>query len=192
MTCTWPGGNRPALPFVYSDELWTGIEYQAAATMIFAGLVDEGLQVVETVRNRYGGWNRNPFSEIESGFYYARSMSSWSVLLALSGFQYDGVQNTIGFAPRINTDHFSTFWSNGNGWGSFTVKDNTATFKVEYGRLDLNQFGIGNLKYKSVRKVILNSDPVQYDTGLTNDRINLQFSKKITMNAGDALTFILK
>ncbi|HTQ10033.1 MAG TPA: GH116 family glycosyl hydrolase, partial [Fimbriimonadaceae bacterium] len=28
LLCTWPRGDKPTLPFVYSDEVWTGIEYQ--------------------------------------------------------------------------------------------------------------------------------------------------------------------
>ncbi len=32
LLCSWPDGGRPALPFVYSDEAWTGVEYQVAAT----------------------------------------------------------------------------------------------------------------------------------------------------------------
>ena len=29
--CTWPKGGRPANVMLYSDEVWTGIEYQVAA-----------------------------------------------------------------------------------------------------------------------------------------------------------------
>jgi len=192
MTCTWPNGNRPALPFVYSDELWTGIEYQAAASMIFSGLVDEGLKVVQTVRNRYDGWNRNPFSEIESGFYYARAMASWSVLLALSGFQYDGVENTIGFAPRINKENFSTFWSNANGWGSYEIKENTAVFKVEYGQLNLKQFSLVVDKFETAVKVMLNSDSVRFISGHEKNRINIEFKKMLILKTGDTLTITLK
>ena len=42
--CSWPRGGRPRIPFVYSDEVWTGIEYQVAAHLIYEGLVDEGLR----------------------------------------------------------------------------------------------------------------------------------------------------
>jgi len=34
LLCTWPRGGKPALPFPYSDEVWTGLEYQAAAHLI--------------------------------------------------------------------------------------------------------------------------------------------------------------
>ena len=40
--CTWPRGGRPRIPFVYSDEVWTGIEYQVATHLIYDGLVERG------------------------------------------------------------------------------------------------------------------------------------------------------
>ena len=46
LLCTWPRGGKPTFPFPYSDEVWTGYEYQAASHMIEMGLVDEGLTVV--------------------------------------------------------------------------------------------------------------------------------------------------
>jgi uncharacterized protein (DUF608 family) len=39
LLCTWPHGNRPTLPFVYSDEVWTGIEYQVASHMLACGMI---------------------------------------------------------------------------------------------------------------------------------------------------------
>ena len=44
--CSWPKGGRPRLPFVYSDEVWTGVEYQVAAHLIYEGAVAEGLEIV--------------------------------------------------------------------------------------------------------------------------------------------------
>ena len=40
--CTWPRGGRPRIPFVYSDEVWSGIEYQVATNLIYDGLVERG------------------------------------------------------------------------------------------------------------------------------------------------------
>ena len=142
LLCSWPQGNRPALPFVYSDEVWTGIEYQVAASLIYAGLVEEGLKIVEAVRKRYRGYNRNPWDELECGHHYARAMSSWALLLALSGFQYDGVNRKISFSPKINQENFSTFWSTGSGWGNCTLNLNEATLKVAGGELILKEIAL--------------------------------------------------
>ena len=86
LLCSWPYGGRPRFPFVYSDEVWTGIEYQVAATMLCVGLVDEALEIVRGVRGRYQGSNRNPFNEVECGHHYVRSMASWGLIVAASGF----------------------------------------------------------------------------------------------------------
>ena len=40
------------------------------------------------VRDRYDGKRRNPWNEVECGSHYARALSVWSVLLALSGYHY--------------------------------------------------------------------------------------------------------
>jgi uncharacterized protein (DUF608 family) len=83
LLCSWPRGQRPLLPFVYSDEVWTGIEYQVAAHLIYEGSVEEGFRIVRAVRNRYDGERRNPWNEVECGNHYARALASWSLLLAL-------------------------------------------------------------------------------------------------------------
>ncbi|NOY07322.1 MAG: hypothetical protein GXP33_00560, partial [Spirochaetes bacterium] len=142
LLCSWPNGGRPELPFIYSDEVWTGIEYQVAAHLIYEGYVDEGLTIIKAVRDRYDGYKRNPWDEVECGHHYVRSMSSWAILLALSGFKYDMIKKTISFKPAINKENFSTFWSTGKAWGVYYQKKNRATgffdynIKVLYGNLE--------------------------------------------------------
>lgn len=94
-------GNKPQLPFVYSDEVWTGIEYQVAAHLIFEGEVEKGLDIVRTCRSRYDGTVRNPFNEYECGSWYARAMSSYSLIQALTGVRYDAVEKTLYIDSRI-------------------------------------------------------------------------------------------
>ena len=144
LLCSWPRGNREQLPFPYCDEVWTGVEYQVAAGLIFEGLVDEGLAIVAAVRDRYAGHNRNPFNEVECGHHYARAMASWGVLIALTGFRCDAAAGEIGFAPRIGSanakgnEPFRTFYSTGSSWGLFEQKSSalaglSASLKVEFG-----------------------------------------------------------
>jgi len=122
LLCTWPNGGRPKIPFPYSHEVWTGIEYQVASHLIWEGLVDEGLAIVRAVRDRHDGVRRSPWDEFECGHHYARSMSSWGILLALSGYQCDISEKKISFDPRINADDFHCFWSTGKAWGTYTQK----------------------------------------------------------------------
>jgi len=132
LTCTWPLGNRPKFIVVYGDEVWTGIEYQVAAHLIYEGFVSEGLEIVKAVRGRYDGYRRNPWSEVESGDHYARSLSSWAVLTALSGFKCDMVKKELHFAPKINADDFCSFWTTGIAWGTFSQKKDEVTGKYAY------------------------------------------------------------
>ena len=121
LMCSWPKGGRPKLPFPYSDEVWTGVEYQVAAHLIAEGWVEQGLRLVWAVRERHDGRRRNPWDEVECGHHYARSMSSWMLLLALSGFHGDLGQGTMRFAPVMaastESDRFACFWCNGRAWG---------------------------------------------------------------------------
>jgi uncharacterized protein (DUF608 family) len=140
--CTWPKGGRPRLPFVYSDEVWTGVEYQVAAHLFHEGLIGQGLALVEAVRSRYNGYNRNPWDEIECGHHYVRSMASWGLLIALSGYEFDIPGRRIAFAPKLGADDFRCFFSTGRAWGVYSQRLDPATgrtaWKTEvlYGSLD--------------------------------------------------------
>lgn len=129
--CSWPKGGRPKIPFVYSDEVWTGIEYQVATHLIYEGYIDEALTIVKALRERHDGYKRNPWNEVECGHHYARSMASWGLLVALSGFKYDLTENKIDFAPVINQDEFSTFWSTGKEWGIYRQSEDKETGKLK-------------------------------------------------------------
>jgi uncharacterized protein (DUF608 family) len=127
----WPRGGRPRIPFIYADEVWTGIEYFVAAHLIYEGFMDQGLTLVKAVRERHDGYRRNPWNEVECGHHYSRSLSSWAVLLALSGFGFDMGEGTVTFDPAINIDDFSTFWSTGKAWGVYSQKRDPKTKRLE-------------------------------------------------------------
>jgi hypothetical protein len=120
---TWPKDGRPGNVMLYSDEVWTGIEYQVAAHLIYEGLIEEGFAIVKGARDRYDGIprapiQRNPWNEIECGGHYARAMSSWSLLLALSGWEYDGPRQALRLTPRHTPEKFKGFFAGPDGWGS--------------------------------------------------------------------------
>lgn len=119
LLCSWPRGGRPKQPFVYSDEVWTGIEYQVAVHLIYEGMTTEALQIVKAIRKRYDGTRRSPYDELECGHHYTRSMAAWGLLIALSGYQCQMNRGEISFAPRVNQDEFTCFYSNGKSWGIY-------------------------------------------------------------------------
>lgn len=136
--CTWPKGGEPSLPFVYSNEVWTGIEYQVASHLMRMGMVNEGLEIVRTARARYDGRVRNPFNEFECGHWYARAMSSYALLFGLSGARYDAVDKVLYLDPRVTGD-FRCFLSTATGYGTVGVKGGKPFYEPRSGMLDISE-----------------------------------------------------
>ena len=119
--CDYGKTQRPKIPFPYFAEAFTGSEYSAAVLMLYHGMAREGVECIGSIRARYDGEKRNPWDEAECGHHYARAMSAWSGVLALSGFRYDGRTAAIEALPRVNAGNFRCFWSAGTGWGTFST-----------------------------------------------------------------------
>lgn len=78
LNATYEPGERPEVPLLYSDEVWPGVEYAYASLCLSHGLVEPAMTVVQAVRSRYDGRERNPFNEVECGDHYIRSLSAWA------------------------------------------------------------------------------------------------------------------
>jgi len=139
LLCSWPLGGKPTLPFVYSDEVWTGIEYQVASHLIAEGFVKEGLTIVKALRSRYDGRSRNPWNEYECGNYYARAMASYALLGALAGFRYSAVLKTLWFGPQLSVRPFRTFFSTASGYGTIAIEDRSLRVQLLEGALSLEK-----------------------------------------------------
>ena len=144
LMATYPRGRRPKRPFPYFNEVMTGFEYTAAVHMLYEGQIDAGLRCISAIRARYDGRRRSPFDEAECGHHYARAMTSWAAVLALSGFRYSGVEQTIEFAIAEHPSRI--FWSNGYAWGTCTRMPMPDGIDVEltvlHGTLALRQLAI--------------------------------------------------
>lgn len=134
LLCSWPKGGKPPLPFVYSDEVWTGVEYQVASHLLMKGNTQKGLEIVRSARSRYDGKYRNPFSEYECGDWYARSLSSYALLEAYTGVRYDAVTKTL-YASKRNADEFTAFFAADGAYGVVTLAKDRLTFAPICGNL---------------------------------------------------------
>ena len=138
--CDYATAPRPRIPFPYFAEVMTGFEHSTAALMLYSGMIDQGLQAIRDIRLRYDGEKRNPWDEAECGHHYARAMASWSSVVALSGFEYDGPKSAVVAVPRVNHKVFDCFWSTATGWGTFSYRTQGSrgaqlTIRVLAGRL---------------------------------------------------------
>jgi hypothetical protein len=59
-------------------------------------------------------------------------MSSWSTLLAASGFRYHGGDQAVTIKAPPG---FRCFWATATGWGTFRVTPSGATLHVDHGEL---------------------------------------------------------
>ena len=129
LLCSWPKGGKLSLPFVYSDEVWTGIEYQVATHLMMMGEVEKGLEIVRAARQRYDGRIRNPFNEYECGHWYARAMSSYAMLQGLTGVRYDALTQTMYIDSQVGD--FTSFISTATGFGNVKFEKGKATLDVD-------------------------------------------------------------
>lgn len=137
LLCSWPKGGMLSLPFVYSNEVWTGIEYQVASHLMLMGKVKEGLDIVQTCRNRYDGSVRNPFNEYECGHWYARALSSYGLLQGLTGVRYDAVEKNVYIDSKVGD--FTSFISTATGFGTVSLRQGKPYLKVVHGTIPATQ-----------------------------------------------------
>jgi uncharacterized protein (DUF608 family) len=147
LLCSWPKGGALTLPFFFSDEIWTGIEYQVASHLMMKGEVEKGLDIVRTCRSRYDGIIRNPFNEVECGYWYARAMASYGLLQGLTGIRYDAVDKILYIDSRIG-DNFTSFLSTATGFGNVGLKDGKVEVQVMYGNIDIDHIILSGKKVR--------------------------------------------
>ncbi len=198
LLCSWPKGGRPKFPFVYADEVWTGIEYQVAAHLIYEDMLEEGLKIVQGVRCRHDGAARNPWDEFECGHHYARAMASWSLVTALSGFHYNAPKKKIAFGPKVCASDFRCFYSTGSCWGVYTqeVKDNQliAHIGVTQGELELEKVILDIPSDIDGTKGCVNIDgetAVEKTYEREDDRVKVKLSKPVKIGKGQWLEVVV-
>jgi hypothetical protein len=104
------------------------------------GHVKEGLDIVRASRNRYDGRIRNPFNEYECGHWYARALSSYGYLQALTGVRYDAVEWKLYVDSKVGD--FTSFLSTETGFGSVSLKTGKVSVNVVYGKIDIETISI--------------------------------------------------
>ncbi len=193
VVCDYSKGQRPETPFPYYAEAWTGLEYSTAALMIYRGMVREGVEVIESARRRYDGERRNPWDEPECGHHYARAMASWAGVLALSGFHYHGALRSVIAQPRVHPEKFSSFWSTGTGWGTFSQTLSAARFvfavEVAEGELAVRSLKLAaprGAQHASVAK--LGARTLAHHLERQGNNVTLELAEEVVLKKRDKLT----
>lgn len=206
LMCSWPRGDKLRVTKgfdYYFNECMNGFEHQVAGHMIWEGapgsdLVQHGLAIERAVHDRYDGFKRNPWNEIECGDHYARSMASYGVFLAACGFTYNGPQGHIGFAPKLTPENFRAAFTAAEGWGSYCQKQNdekmSAALTVNYGKLRLKSLTVVPPHGGSLTKAVatINGKTLPAVLKSNGDHAEIQFDEMTALTEGQTLEVILK
>ena len=194
MMCTFPRGGADKAPgkvkneweklvVGYFSECMTGFTYQAAAHMIGEGLIDEGMEMIKAIHDRYHPAKRNPYNEVEYGNHYTRAMSSYGAFVAACGFTYHGPKGRIGFDPKINPDDFKSAFITAEGWGSFTQKREAGrqsnSLRINYGQLMLSELVLSLENSKKINTITakINSQKLDLAYSQTGTNVYIQLDK---------------
>jgi len=182
----WPQGKyKPVIPMTYAEETMHGFEYQVACHMIQVGMVKKGVELVKAVRDRYDGRMRNPWNEIECGSNYARSMASYALLNAFSGFSFDMSRRTIGFKPvRLPKSGFRCFWSLDSGWGEVEFAGTSVSVRVLGGALQLEAINLPTMRHRKELTVQVAGQPVPF----TRQGARIRLASVAVVGKGTELT----
>lgn len=191
LIATWPFDQHLGEDGVrYRDEVWTGIEYQVATSMIYEGMIDEALSIVRSVHERYRPEKHNPWNEIECGDHYARALASWGVLVAMQGYHYNGPEKSLSINPVVK-DAYKGFFTAAEGWGNYTrtktANGQVDSLAVKYGKLPLKKFTISSGSRPSSITLTCKGTPVETKYTFENGLVTVDFDE-LVIGTGDALS----
>jgi non-lysosomal glucosylceramidase len=197
--CIFPnGGSGTAL---YLSEDWPGFDYEVAADLLYLGYRDKALTVVHAVRTRQDGKDFDALNERECGGYYARSLSSYGIMVAATGLEKNGPQKMLGFKPNYNPENIKAFFTDVSGWGTFeqtrnvvgNVTTQTDKITVKYGTVNLRTLQFyypENLlqKVTTIQAAVqIDGSGVSVTNTITGNQVKLTLASDTPVNAGSVV-----
>ena len=200
LVCSWPKEDRPKIPMGYSDEVWTGIEYEIAALMIDHGKFDNALKILRAIRDRYDGRYRNPWNEVECGDHYVRAMSSWRTYEAAIGYHWNALESRISFLPRFKNNPMQALFITNSSWGmirrEYDGNNLSITIKPLFGELELKILRTWNLEESidHIFEVTIDGLSIKdsADIDVLNDTIEIKFKENFQITINQELIIKLK
>jgi uncharacterized protein (DUF608 family) len=187
VNASYPPGKKPRLAAYgnyQADAPWTGIEYTVASLLISYGLVSEGLAIVRDIHDRYLRAGRF-WSHVECGSHYYRAMSSWSLLLALSGFNWDQPTGCLAFAPAIDEPLCEYPFFCGIAWGTYyqanSLDKRCAIISLAAGELRVSEVRLPKLRGFEQASVVVGDRQPSYRVRKMGDGILVRFRKPVEL-----------
>ncbi len=166
---------------IQADANWTGIEYLFAALLYGYGRIDDARAVVQNIEDRHARAGET-WNHLECGNHYYRAMSSWTLMLAASGFTVDIPASRITIAPV--EDDIRTPWVSSTGWGTLEQRDGTLTISCDGGTL-----AFAELRVKpSVTTIRINDAVAAAGVSAVDGLTVLSLAEPVDLVGGDRVT----
>jgi uncharacterized protein (DUF608 family) len=182
---TYPAGRKPHFRTHQSFQAvgnWTGIEYANAALMIELGRVEEGLEVMRSVHQRYVRSGRR-WNHAECGDHYFRAMSSWTTLLALTGLRLDVPNQSLTVGPKI--DNLVAPWFTPTGYGVMAKRGSKIEIDCRSGSLSFKELRLPAASKSS--RFSIGGQAVKAKIVSTSDGLIATFAKSVSVKEGKSM-----
>jgi len=166
---------------VQAEATWTGIEYLFAALLVAFGRMEDARNIVASIEDRHARAGRL-WNHLECGDHYYRAMSSWTLLLAASGFVPDVPNSRLTIAP-VKTD-MTAPWVSSTGWGYLERHKDSLTVACEGGHISFSELRT-NVRANSAR---LNGRALRVMVETADGLAVLRFETPVRIDAGCALS----
>jgi len=180
VNATYPAGRQPKFSTHMNAQAtanWTGIEYAFASMLFDFGMPNEAHTIVESIADRYRRAGR-VWNHVECGDHYYRAMSSWSTLLAATGFRVDAPNGIITILPAVAD--IKAPWVSSTGYGTLQLTKKNVRFACREGSMTFNE-----LRLPPSSKVSVASLPAKFTGG--PDYLTVKFESPVQLGPGSEL-----
>lgn len=164
---------------------WSGIEYAFVSCLLENGMNEPAQKLSENVHQRYLNAGRI-FNHQECGDHYYRAMSSWAILLSITGFKLDIPHKTVTIAP-VNIP-IKAPWFTPVGYGSFHKESNSFTIICTQGQLCFEKLILSSSD--KIKSISLNDKILHFNVKTINNNICITFNECIQLQSCEKLTVL--
>ena len=188
INAAYPKHTKPTLHTyrnVQAESNWSGIEFAFASALLENGMVKEATEITRNVDRRYFKAGRI-FNHEECGNYYYRAMSSWSLLLSITGFRLDVPRGILEFIPPVES--ITGPWFSPSGFGYYRKNQKEFVLVCTYGSISFSKLII-NIE-KDVGQVFAGDRAVSFKVEEEPKCTIIDFGKKIEITPDTVLRII--